>query len=153
MFGKEQAAISNIHFALSSLAYVSPTSILPKLLSISYDALESVENHRVVSSIGALAAVAIPLINRNNFPEGATHILGLINFVLPGIDINDPTKTLYSLQFIQRISMLVPFYDISDGFDDNEIDEKIRASTAGFQEWVMSFLDRVLRLVCLFNLV
>jgi proteasome activator subunit 4 len=135
MFGRDSASVTSAHFSLRNLAWISPEAVFPQVLEHAYSALEGVQAHRTQSCIGALAILAQPLIHRVHYPDGAQHVLPLCMLVLPGIDINDPSKTVVSLRFLERVGMLVPFSDEFAGF-------------------IVGFLDGIFKMVCLiFKLV
>ncbi|KAI9193627.1 uncharacterized protein BJ171DRAFT_249708 [Polychytrium aggregatum] len=155
MFGKDRYAVSASHTALKHLAWIEPDLIIPGLLERAYPALENLtETHRTVSCIGALSALALPLISRSHYPQGAKHIASLLHLTIPGIDINDPIKTFSSLMFINHASMCISFIDMTKGapldFSDpsmvSDADEQnalCREATAEFEPWLLKFLDRV----------
>ncbi|KAJ3092428.1 hypothetical protein HK102_007439 [Quaeritorhiza haematococci] len=114
MFGKDAFSVSSAHAALRSLAYISPTTILPSLLERCYPALETLtQTHRTLSCIGALGQVAPALVNRKVFKRGARHIVPLLTMVLPGIDVNDASKTYSTLMFVTNVMMWVPVVDMT----------------------------------------
>lgn len=128
------------------------------------------QTHRTTSSISALSLLAIPLFSRSHYPAGGKHLAPLLNLTIPGIDMNDPIKTISSLIFLTHSIMGVPLIDLTDGDtnltgfqwsgmdiderdeDDMEIDEeeeaaRCKASTAEFEEWLAKFLRRVFTIV------
>jgi proteasome activator subunit 4 len=128
VFGRDNASVTSAQFSLRNLAWISPDVIFPQLLDHAYGALEGVQAHRTQSCIGALSILAQPLVHRLHYPDGAQHILPLCMMVLPGIDINDPSKTVVSLRFIERVGMLVPFGD-------------------EFGVFIVGFLDRIFKMM------
>lgn len=142
MFGRDSSSVTSAHFSLRNIAWIAPEAVFPTILDYAYVALEGFQAHRTLSCIGALSILAQPLVHRKHYPEGARHVLPLCMFsysliaalwlgmlVLPGIDINDPAKTLASLRFLERIGMLVPL-------------------TSEFAEVIVGFLDRLFKMVC-----
>lgn len=64
-----------------------------------------VQTHRTTACIGALSSVALPLVSRSNYAAGAKHLLPLLDLCIPGLDVNDPVKTLSTVAFfIQALS-------------------------------------------------
>ncbi|CAG8507014.1 6948_t:CDS:10 [Ambispora gerdemannii] len=167
MFGKDALSIGASHAALKYLAWLEPTLIFPSLLERVYPSLETLtETHRTTSSISALSLLAIPLFSRVHYPAGGKHLAPLLNLVIPGIDMNDPIKTISSLIFITHAVMGVPLVDLTEGaangngfrwsgieFDDlhddgmeidgAEEDALCKASTAEFVDWATKFYERV----------
>ncbi|TPX58023.1 hypothetical protein PhCBS80983_g03421 [Powellomyces hirtus] len=161
LFGKDAASVNCIHNTLKYLAWIEPTLILPGLLERIYPALESLtENHRTISCIGALYHVALPLFNREHYSPGGTHLAALLDLVIPGIDVNDPTKTLNTLLFIRHAISCVPLADLTNGdgayvvgdcsvMETEETeqrkadDEVCRQGTGIFATWIERFLERV----------
>ncbi|RKO86253.1 hypothetical protein BDK51DRAFT_30739, partial [Blyttiomyces helicus] len=151
MFGKDALAIYSAHLALKYLAWIEPSLIFPGLLDRIYPALETVnETHRTITCIGALWATCTPLFQRSHYPEGGQHLPQLLTLVLPGIDVNDPTKTAQTLMFIVHAAMAAPIWDLtrsgaSGGGPEGreEADELCRLGTGVYEDWVMMFFDRV----------
>ena len=89
------------------------------------------------------------LLSRQHYPEGASHLLPLLELIIPGIDMNDPLKSFASLMFISHVAMCVPFWDLTEisrntmDIDETEIDQIIRIGTSGFEAWILKFLERV----------
>ncbi|KAJ3013403.1 hypothetical protein HKX48_005762 [Thoreauomyces humboldtii] len=164
LFGKDPLSVNCTHNALKYLSWIRPEVILPGLLERIYPALESLtENHRTISCIGALHYVALPLFNRAHFSQGGRHLAPLLELVLPGIDMNDPRKTVNTLLFIRHAIAGVPIVDLTkgprhilasdcrsppdDAEERAEDDEECRLGTAIFADWVVRFLDRIFALL------
>ncbi|RGB33631.1 hypothetical protein C1646_815894 [Rhizophagus diaphanus] len=167
MFGKDSLSVGSSQAALKYLAWLEPTLICPGLLERVYPSLETLtETHRTTSSISALSLLAIPLFSRFHYPAGGKHLAPLLHLTIPGIDMNDPIKTISSLIFLTHAIMGVPLRDLTEGSsvesgfrwtgmdidereeDNMEIDEQeedafCKASTAEFEEWLAKFLRRV----------
>ncbi|KAJ1565665.1 hypothetical protein HK096_000529, partial [Nowakowskiella sp. JEL0078] len=172
---------------LKYLAWLEPDLILPKFLDIAYPALESLtETHRTLCILSTLSNISTPLIRRSHFPQGAKHIVPLLHLALPGIDMNDPTKSLSSLMFISNTVSQLPLVDLTrlppsnqkrsvnyqnrviertkenvmQGLVDDGVfgdlveltvdleyeDEVVCSSTAGIEEWVVEFWNRVFKM-------
>ncbi|KAK9462470.1 uncharacterized protein V1516DRAFT_670355 [Lipomyces oligophaga] len=112
--------------ALQVLAYLEPDLILPPLLAQNYSALQGlVETHRTITALKSLTLVSRPLIMNKPWRAHATALLGL---ALPGIDANDLTKSVHSLEFMQSMAAYMPFADLSDGIGPNIAMEYITGS-------------------------
>lgn len=93
---------------------VTCSLVLPAVLERSFPALEGLlETHRTTACIGALAAVALPLVSRTNYPAGSKHILPLLDLCIPGLDVNDPLKTLSTVAFIIQSLSTVKIADLT----------------------------------------
>ncbi|XP_065838430.1 proteasome activator complex subunit 4-like [Oscarella lobularis] len=139
-------------FALKHLASLRPTEILPLLLERTYFSLETLtEPHQLHATLRSLACVSRFLVDRKRFPEGPSHVIPLLNLVLPGIDPNDHIKTISACTFISMVASLVPFVDCSvtpQHRDDLTEDEKdLCLATAQFEEFLVNFLDRCFSLI------
>ncbi|KAJ3127281.1 hypothetical protein HK098_006555 [Nowakowskiella sp. JEL0407] len=185
-FAKHPIIQMGAHSTLKYLAWLEPDLILPMFLERAYPALESLtETDRTISILSALSQLTFPLTRRSHFPQGAKHIVPLLQLALPGIDMNDPTKTLASITFISNTISQIPLFDLTtypvppplavkkkkimvqrtfenimNGMVDEgemgefvEVDldlelenELVRSSTAGIEEWVTGFWDRVFRM-------
>ncbi|CAI2164709.1 4841_t:CDS:10 [Funneliformis geosporum] len=166
MFGKDPLSVGSSQAALKYLAWLEPTLIFPGLLERVYPSLETLtETHRTTSSISALSLLAIPLFSRFHYPAGGKHLVHLLHLTIPGIDMNDPIKTISSLIFLTHAIMGVPLRDLTEGnstesgfrwtgmdidesedhmeIDEQEEDALCKASTAAFEEWLAKFLGRV----------
>jgi proteasome activator subunit 4 len=127
MFGRDSGCVSSAQFSLRNLAWIDG-NVLIKVLDDAYGALEGVNAHRTVSCIGALGVLTGPLIYPGHYEDGIGHVLGLCEMVLPGIDINDPGKSVVSLRFLERIGMGVVFGD-------------------EYASVIVGFLDRIFKMV------
>ncbi|CAG8548665.1 30916_t:CDS:10 [Gigaspora margarita] len=167
MFGKDPLSVGSSQAALKYLAWLEPSLIFPGLLGRVYPSLETLtETHRTTSSISALSLLAIPLFSRTHYPAGGKHLAPLLHLTIPGIDMNDPIKTISSLIFLTHAVMGVPLRDLTEGsttesgfrWEGMDIDEReedqmeineeeedalCKASTAVFEDWLAKFLRRV----------
>ncbi|RUO96683.1 hypothetical protein BC936DRAFT_141627 [Jimgerdemannia flammicorona] len=168
LFGKDQYSVSASQATIKYLAWLEPSLIFPGLLERIYPSLETLtETHRTNSSLSALSHVINPLLSRTHYPAGGKHLVPLLHLTIPGIDMNDPIKTIASLMFITHAIMNVPIKDLTQGAgvnagsggrfvgmdvseggaametDEVEEDALCQASTGEFEEWVAKFLRRV----------
>jgi proteasome activator subunit 4 len=161
MFGKDQYTVGASQSTLKYLSWLEPGLIFPGLLERIYPSLETLtETHRTSSALSILADVALPLFSRDHYPAGGKHLLPLLQLSIPGIDLNDPIKTIASLMFISTSLMSIPICDMSqrndsyypteEAIDDPNVtlsrateDYLVKATTGEFEEWLAKFLRRV----------
>ncbi|KAJ2407958.1 Proteasome activator BLM10, partial [Coemansia sp. RSA 2531] len=178
LFSKSEDSISMSHSTLKHLAEVEPDLIFEPLLETLYTAIDSVtETHRMISAMRALAKLATTLSNFSLYPEGAQHVAPLLLLTLPGIDVNDPTKTWFALTFVRNLCLngvvleelpvtgdmpaprtLSKASMVSETAEDPSVDSlpepdmdqvewMTRASTAQFETWLDQYLRRIFVLV------
>ncbi|KAG0174459.1 hypothetical protein DFQ30_004302 [Apophysomyces sp. BC1015] len=171
MFGKDQYTVGASQSTMKYLSWLEPSLILPGLLERVYPSLETLtETHRTSSALSTLSDIALPLLSRDHYPAGGKHLLPLLHLATPGIDMNDPIKTIAALMFISTSIMVVPVRDLSgggiyynpavdnraryDGMDIDDVDSEVelpreaedqlcKATTGEFEEWLAKFLRRV----------
>ncbi|KAK8194776.1 uncharacterized protein BKA78DRAFT_248089 [Phyllosticta capitalensis] len=111
IFAKSGTAINFSLSTLQCLAYLEPDLILPGALQRIYPAMQGlVEVHRTISSIRALHMLSKTMARTKGY---RCHITTLLGLALPGIDANDLEKTLHTLSYIQSVSYIIPFHDLS----------------------------------------
>ncbi|PIA16947.1 hypothetical protein COEREDRAFT_62035 [Coemansia reversa NRRL 1564] len=177
LFSKGEDSVSMSHSTLKHLAEVEPDLIFRPLLDTLYTAIDSVtETHRMLSAMRALAKLATTLSNFSHYPEGAQHVAPLLTLTLPGIDVNDPTKTYFALSFVCNLcnngvvfeELLASGYmpgsrplskssssdmdvdqdiDAPPDLDMEQIEWMTRASTVQFETWIDQYLRRVFALM------
>ncbi|KAK6098331.1 Proteasome activator BLM10 [Batrachochytrium dendrobatidis] len=156
MFGKDSRAVAYSNSTLKYLSWIDPEAVFPSLLERVYPSLEALnETHRTISCISALNTTALSLIHSSHYPDGGHHLTSLLHLTLPGLDINDISKSNSTLMFISNAIMTVPIFDVSassysmpTGMEKEivsiyESHEKRRLSTAEFESWVSKYLDRI----------
>ncbi|TIC14990.1 hypothetical protein E3Q14_00482 [Wallemia mellicola] len=123
MFSKDPISITNTQGCLRNLALLEPDLIYPALMERAYPSLEALtETHRTTAVITALSTIAPHLISRSKYYAGAKDLLPLLEFSLPGIDMNDPTKTVATCMFIIMSLHSVRIGDATtEGSDDVNI--------------------------------
>lgn len=165
MFSKDPLTIAASQASLKRMVLLEPTIILPPVLDRAYSSLEALETtHRTSSIITALSTLSLPLVSRHIYHEGAKHLVPLLHLCIPGIDLNDSVKTMATSMFILLSSTAIKIDDLTRPELDNgssshnamdvdeqqskadEEDEAVRLSTAGFEDWTVSFFRRVLAL-------
>jgi hypothetical protein len=146
MFSKDNTSVVATHTTLKNLAWIAPDLILPQLLDRIYPSLESLtESHRTMSCIGALCAVSRPLFTFSHFPTGTNHLIPILSLVLPGIDVNDPSKASATLLFIILLLHTVPLVECNSQNGEVSPEEEVyRLNTIGLQDWVLFFISRII---------
>lgn len=84
--------------------------------------------------------------SRNNFPEGPTHVIPLLMELLPGIDPNDIRKSYVTFNFIVHFVNMIPLVNSSEAsnyYDLTEEEHVISEATAGLEDFVLQFFDKI----------
>jgi proteasome activator subunit 4 len=171
MFSKDSVSITYSHSALSYLAHLSPQSVIPPILSLSFPALQGqMEPHRTISIISSLSSLSSSLIDRRAWKGAGVDLLGLMEAVLPGLDIVDPGKTMGVSLLVVKVAGGVYIGDVEgEGGEGMEVDEEkesekgmeemnvkqedlesdalVRESVGGWEDWVRKFLEAFLTVV------
>ncbi|KIK95621.1 hypothetical protein PAXRUDRAFT_826811 [Paxillus rubicundulus Ve08.2h10] len=114
MFSKDALSLSMAQGALRVMAHLEPTLIMPELLERAYGGLEAVnETHRTTAVLKILSGISLPLVSENQWRAGQKHLLPLLELCIPGIDLNDPNKTICATSFIVSVIQHVKVSDIS----------------------------------------
>ncbi|KZS93077.1 ARM repeat-containing protein [Sistotremastrum niveocremeum HHB9708] len=101
VFSKDPFATAFSQQCLRSLAILEPNIVMPHIIERAIGGLEVVnETHRTTAVLGLLSAVSLPLVSEQMWFGGQKHLLGLLDLALPGIDMNDPGKTIMTAMFI-----------------------------------------------------
>ncbi|KAK4321981.1 hypothetical protein Pmani_007247 [Petrolisthes manimaculis] len=135
------------------LSLLRPEIIVPPLLEQLYSSLETTtEPHRLTASLECVVCVARALVKGGQYyPEGQSHVIPLLLQTLPGIDPNDIKKCMVTFQFIYTLVTLVPFVDCSAAVEEStdltEIEQEVCLQTAGFEDFVLQFMDRCFALI------
>jgi proteasome activator subunit 4 len=144
-------------------AFLAPGIVLPTLLDLLYPALETItEPHRLLQSLNIVMNVLVPLSrdeptpgrerfnmklldNVENNQSLRSHFITILNNILPGLDVNDSTKSALTFQIIATIFALMPVVDCSDApserSDLTEEERELCSATAGFE----GIIDQVLQ--------
>ncbi|CEL52206.1 Proteasome activator complex subunit 4 OS=Xenopus laevis GN=psme4 PE=2 SV=1 [Rhizoctonia solani AG-1 IB] len=174
IFSKDQIASSFAQGSLKSMIMLEPQLLMPDILERAYSGLESVnETHRTTVVMNSLTGIALPLASSKHWLGGQKHIVPLLELAIPGIDLNDPGKTVCACMLIVSILQYVKIGDLtqyeappvpesSSGFGDadpdvpmgpftpmgaEEEDSLTRQSTGAFSDWITSFFRRVFHLL------
>ncbi|XP_045600493.2 proteasome activator complex subunit 4 isoform X1 [Procambarus clarkii] len=135
------------------LSLLRPEIITPPLLEQLYSSLETTtEPHRLTASLECVVCVARALVGGGkHYPDGQRHVIPLLLQTLPGIDPNDIKKCMVTFQFIYTLVTLVPFVDCSAAVEEytdlTEIEQEVCLQTAGFEDFVLQFMDRCFALI------
>ncbi|EPQ60969.1 hypothetical protein GLOTRDRAFT_135553 [Gloeophyllum trabeum ATCC 11539] len=122
MFSQESTTVSNIQSCLKSMSVMEPDLILFPILERAIPSLESlVETQRTMAVIKALGAVAPAVVCRDVYYPGAKHLINILELLLPGIDLNDPSKTLCTTAFLVEISQYIMIDDLT-AYDGDAVD-------------------------------
>ncbi|KZT19390.1 hypothetical protein NEOLEDRAFT_1142177 [Neolentinus lepideus HHB14362 ss-1] len=114
MFSQDSTTVSNIQSCLKSMSVMEPDLILFPILERAIPSLESlVETQRTLAVIKALGAVAPALVCRDVYYPGAKHLINILELLIPGIDLNDPSKTLCTTAFLVEISQYIMIGDLT----------------------------------------
>ncbi|KAJ7275353.1 hypothetical protein B0H12DRAFT_1086888 [Mycena haematopus] len=112
IFSEDSNTVSNIQSCLKSMSVMEPDLILHPILERAVPALETlIETQRTIAVIKALGAVAPAIVSRKVYYPGAKHLVPILQLLIPGIDLNDPTKTLHTTEFLVEISQYIMFAD------------------------------------------
>ncbi|KAI0308000.1 hypothetical protein B0F90DRAFT_1813347 [Multifurca ochricompacta] len=184
MFSEDSTTANNISSCLKWMSLMEPDLILYPILERAVPSLEALVE---VSGRPTIGAIAPALVSREVYYPGAKHLVPILQLLIPGIDLNDPSKTLCTTTFLIEISQYIKFgdltsrsitmsadvdsstpanVDIPNGFSiaplgdehieaelidgpslsKDEEDALLRESTAGFPDWIASFIRRVILL-------
>lgn len=137
MFSRDPITIANAQSALKTMGQLEPDLIFPPLLERAYPALETLtevsplvillticfsdtdhlhtlpQTHRTTAAITALSTVSPILVSRNIYASGAKHLLPLLELCLPGLDVNDPIKTMSTGIFVLQACSQVVIDDLT----------------------------------------
>jgi proteasome activator subunit 4 len=167
---------------LKRLSILEPDLIMPAMMERIVPSLQGLEEtNRTPAVTYALAILAQPLASRQLWRMGGMYVADSFALLLPGIDLNDPTKTSLSCMAISSMVDFIRIGDISeieetvnitpgpralrktarpalqeDPDDPNqeeledltpeEVNVRVRMTTATFRDWVPDFVGRVLLL-------
>ncbi|KAG6381418.1 armadillo-type protein [Boletus reticuloceps] len=114
MFSKDPLSLAMTQGALRVMAQLEPALVMPELLERAYGGLEVVnETHRTTAVLKILAGISLPLVSEKLWRPGQKHLLPLLELCIPGIDLNDPNKTICATSFIISAIQHVKIGDIS----------------------------------------
>jgi len=136
LYSKSSRVAGYYYATLQGLAFLEPDLILPGALQRFYPSLQGlVEVHRTTSSLNGLQMIANIMSRQKGY---RCHITPLLALALPGIDANDLTKTIYTLNFIQSVAYSIPIQSLTS--DDKQVHD-----TSIAQQWVQGQLEHMER--------
>lgn len=148
-----QTAITSTSLAFRDLSVLSPAKVVPPLLERLYGSCETLtEPHRLLASINCMSS-AVPAMVRpsKNFPEGPSHVVQLLLNSLPGIDSNDMRKCIAVFRFVATLAAHIRLRNYSYLVDEkpnlSQEQQQLCLSTAGFEDFVIQFLDKSFLLI------
>ncbi|VEU23207.1 DEKNAAC104326 [Brettanomyces naardenensis] len=102
--------------ALQTLCFVAPTQILDSVLLDIYSSFDSVNStHRISVVLRELNALVRYMAQ---LPVYRVHIPRLLSMLVPGVDSNDPQKTILTISLVKLVATVVPFVDLTEGMGD-----------------------------------
>ncbi|KAG6820769.1 hypothetical protein H0H93_012033 [Arthromyces matolae] len=114
MFSKDPTSASFAQNSLRVLAMLEPGLVMPELLERAYGGLEVVnETHRTTAVLNMLSGVTLPLVSESVWSGGQRHIVPLLELCIPGIDLNDPSKTMCATVFIFSVVQHIKIADLT----------------------------------------
>ncbi|KAF8058272.1 hypothetical protein FPV67DRAFT_1786012 [Lyophyllum atratum] len=114
VFSQDSTTVSNIQSCLKSMSVMEPDLILHPILERAVPSLEAlVETQRTIAVIKALGAIAPAIVSREVYYPGAKHLVPILELLIPGIDLNDPSKTLCTTAFLVEISQFIKIGDLT----------------------------------------
>ncbi|GEQ68980.1 hypothetical protein JCM33374_g2650 [Metschnikowia sp. JCM 33374] len=113
---KKESAVEEYLVALGLLAHLDADTTLGFILLDIYESLQGViSTHRVITALRCMEELsryfAITPIYRVHLPR-------LLEMMLPGVDSNDLTKTIHTLDVFATVANFVPIADLTDGTGD-----------------------------------
>ncbi|KAL1720654.1 hypothetical protein EV715DRAFT_249853, partial [Schizophyllum commune] len=116
MFSHDPKVVVNIQSCLKSMSVMEPDLILHPIFDRAVPSLEAVvETQRTISIIKALGAIAPAIVCRDVYYPGAKFLVPLLQLLIPGIDLNDPSKTLCTTGFLMEIAQYIKIADLTAG--------------------------------------
>lgn len=102
--------------ALSTFCFISPQQTLDAVLLDIYSSFDSVNStHRIGVVLRELSALARYMVQ---LPVYRVHLPRLLSMLLPGVDSNDPQKTISTINLVKLVATVIPFSDLTDGDGD-----------------------------------
>ncbi|PVF98837.1 hypothetical protein CPB86DRAFT_757643 [Serendipita vermifera] len=115
IFSSDTTTTSNVQSAFKSMISMEPDLILPSILERAVPALETLtETQRTLAIIKGLGAVSMCMTSRSLYYPGAKHIAPILELLIPGVDLNDPTKTVCTSSLVKDIAQFIKFGDLTE---------------------------------------
>ncbi|KZT61305.1 hypothetical protein CALCODRAFT_514830 [Calocera cornea HHB12733] len=137
MFSKDPTIFDHVMSTIKCVCSMEPEIMIEPILERAGDALETLtETDRTTAVISALSACGPALVTRSIFPAGAKHLLTILELCVPGIDLNDPTKTQLTTSFLLEVlqhikigDLTVPEVPLENGVGERDEMGNIRSPT------------------------
>ncbi|ETS62890.1 hypothetical protein PaG_02652 [Moesziomyces aphidis] len=114
MFSKGPLAIASSQASLKRMAILAPELVIPAVLDRAFNSLEALETtHRTNAVITALSTLAPVFTSRQLDRSGGKHLLPLLQLCIPGIDLNDPMKTMSTCMFVLLSTLSLRIDDLT----------------------------------------
>lgn len=102
--------------SLEVLCFIKPHLVLDSILPDWYSSFDSLNStHRIPIVIKQLTSLAKFMVE---LPIYRLHVVRFMTMLVPGIDANDPDKTILTTEFIKNVGSLIPLADLSEGNGD-----------------------------------
>lgn len=165
MFSKDGGAMTATRECLRSLSLLDAELVVPSIIERAVPSLQGLEEtHRTSAVLKALSGVSYAI----SVGAGREHLMAILDLVLPGVDVNDPAKTISTIFYLMTQLSLVRVGDISgessESFDKSlrntsnlltkpsslstsaESDTAFRSTTAMTGPWLSELVERVFQL-------
>ncbi|CDS82081.1 related to BLM10-proteasome activator subunit [Sporisorium scitamineum] len=114
MFSKDPLTIAASQAGLKRMATLAPEMVFPAVLDRAFNSLEALETtHRTNAVITALSTLSPVLTSRQLYRAGGKHLLPLLQLCIPGIDLNDPMKTMSTCMFVLLSTLSIRIDDLT----------------------------------------
>ncbi|PWZ00606.1 hypothetical protein BCV70DRAFT_199880 [Testicularia cyperi] len=123
MFSKDPLTIAASQASLKRMSILCPDMIIPAVLERAFNSLEALETtHRTTAIITALSTLSPVLVSRPLYRAGGKHLLSLLQLCIPGIDLNDPMKTMSTCMFVLLATLSIRVDDLTrpEAYADDE---------------------------------
>lgn len=115
MFNREMDSAQPAITVLRRLAILEPDLIMPAIMQRAVPSLQGLEETQRTQSVTyAVAALAAPFAGRRLWRFGGLYLADIFTLLLPGIDLNDPTKTGLTCMAIVNMVDHIAIGDISE---------------------------------------
>ena len=123
MFSKDALTIAASQAGLKRMAILAPEMVFPAVLDRAFNSLEALETtHRTTAVITALSTLSPVFTSRQLYRAGGKHLVPLLQLCIPGIDLNDPMKTMSTCMFILLSTLSIRIDDLTrpEAYADDE---------------------------------
>lgn len=113
---KRTSVMEQYLVALEFLGHLDPQQTLGCLVPDIYESLDGViSTHRVITALRCLEQLHRYFANT---PVYRVHLARILSLLLPGIDLNDLTKTTHALNILAAVGNYIPLTDLTNGEGD-----------------------------------